>query len=208
MIPVPMQYAHDIFISYKRHPEAYGWIKSHFEPLLAMYVELELGRTPNIFIDSSLEAGTTWPLELGARLGASAVLVALYTRTYFHSEWCGRELGVMLEREQAEGYRTVERPRGLIVPAVLHDCERLPDAVANIQCREIRECFNPRMSRESPRAERLADEIAMLAVSVAHAIEGAPQPRPGWSRSAGEAFLRSTSRSPAGGQTVVPRMSV
>src|SRR5262249_3704332 len=135
-----LTYEYDIFLSYKRHPEARQWLVEHFQPLLKFHVELELGREPRIFRDDQdIESGDTWPAHLGRALGNSRVLVALWTRTYFHSEWCSRELSAMLAREQDEGLRTAERPGGVIVPVVLHDCEQLPREVAVLQHVVMRE---------------------------------------------------------------------
>jgi hypothetical protein len=120
---VPYQY--DIFISYKRNQETSRWIEDHFQPILAYAVELELGRPPIIYRDNSLHDGGTWPIELGVALGSSRVIIPLLTKTYFHSEWCVRELSAMLSRENEMCCRTLAKPDGLIIPTVLHDCETI-----------------------------------------------------------------------------------
>jgi hypothetical protein len=199
-----MPYKYDIFISYKRDVETLGWIKEHIKPLLSTYVGLELGREPVIFCDDQLESGVTWPLDLGCCLGESRMMLSLYTKTYFYSEWCTKELAVMLERERAEGFRTPARREGLVVPAVLHDCETLPEGVASIQSRSIQKCFNVRMRRDSDRAERLADELAELAKPIAKAIEFAPSWRSEWSINTGLAFQNSIRHSGTATQSIVP----
>ena len=103
-----MAYQYDIFLSYRRDPEAREWLVAHFQPLLKHYVEQELGRKVEVFRDDQdIEAGSTWPARLGGALGKSRTLVALWSKLYFHSDWCSRELSVMLARERAEKFRTL-----------------------------------------------------------------------------------------------------
>jgi hypothetical protein len=175
-------YEYDIFLSYKRHPEARQWLVEHFQPLLEHYVELELGRKVAVFRDDQdVEVGGTWPAQLGGALGKSRTLVALWTRTYFHSEWCTQELSTMLAREQDARFRTPRRPAGLVFPVVLHDCEQLPSELAPLQSVAMQDCYAVRMARDSQRAEFLEQHIAKrLAPSVAPAVEAAPKWRAEW----------------------------
>jgi hypothetical protein len=200
-------YTYDIFLSYKRHRESRQWLVDHFQPLLELFVELELGRPATIFRDDQdTEAGTTWPAHLGNALGGSRVLVALWTKTYFHSEWCSRELSTMLARERDAAMRTAQEPRGLVVPVVLHDCETLPQQLAPIQHVAIREYFNPRMRRDSPLAEELAQRIKEhVAPSVVSAMNAAPSWRDDWPRQTAEEFLAVVKRTDPPRQTAMPR---
>jgi hypothetical protein len=200
-------YEYDIFISYKRDAETNRWIADHLEPLLTTYVGLELGHPPRIFRDDQLEAGTTWPAALGAELARSRVLLALYTKTYFFSEWCRRELFAMLEREQEAGLRVAANPGGLVVPVILHDCEELPPKLKNIQAQAIRECFNVRMRKDSPRAELLADEIGKLAKPIARAIDEAPVWRLDWLTATAQSFLEGAPAPEMPKQNTVPRFA-
>lgn len=199
-----MPYQYDIFISYKRDRETNRWIDEHFEPLLKHAVELELGRTVTIYRDTQLHDGGTWPLELGIALGSSRVLVSLWTKTYFHSDWCVRELSMMLDREQTTGCRRSSKPDGLIIPAVLHDCETVNPELVHVQYREIRDCFNVRMRRDSPRAERLADELAAAAPGIARSIENAPDWQPHWPNTIAENFLQTLLSANQPQQNTVP----
>lgn len=197
-------YEYDIFISYKRGREPERWIERHFQPLLEHYVGLELGRPPAIFRDDRLEAGNTWPAELGIALGVSRVMVPLWTRTYFHSEWCSRELAEMLGREEETGRRSATQPIGLVIPAVLHDCEDLPPQLQPIQATPLRDCFNPRMREESRLAEQLADRLAQMAPGIRSSIEAAPDFRADWPVAAAQRFLAAVRRSDAPSQTDLP----
>lgn len=99
-------YKYDIFISYKRDGETLRWIRRHFQPLLAHHVGLVHATNPEIYVHEVVQqipAGTSWPQALGEELGASRVLVALWTKAFLHSEWCTKELAHMLGRQQAVG---------------------------------------------------------------------------------------------------------
>ena len=183
-----MSYRHDIFISYKRDPETYRWIKNHFEPLLALRVGLELGRKAEIFIDDQLEVGATWPIDLGVQLGCSRILVPLFTRTYFSSKWCGMELRLMLSRESSLGYRAGSNSLGLIVPATIHDGDSFPSQISHIQRFSIQQCFNVRMAVDSPRAAELDDILTRNAPAFANAISHAPPWQNNWQDEAAKKF--------------------
>jgi len=101
-----MGYSNDIFISYRRNPETHAWITEHFVPLLALRVELELGRKPSIYVDDQIESGTSWPASLGVALGCSRVLIPLWSGNYLSSAWCVQELSHMLARERETDLRT------------------------------------------------------------------------------------------------------
>lgn len=198
-----MAYSYDIFISYKRNPETNAWIREHFEPLLALSLELELGRAPSIFRDDRLQDGGTWPVELGLALAGSRVLVPLWTKSYFNSDWCLRELSEMLTREKKKRLRSAARPDGVIVPAVLHDCHDLDPGLQAIQCRFLQDCFNVRMSKHSHRAERLADELQAAAPGIVRAIEAAPAWQASWPARTARAFARQL-RASAASQATPP----
>ncbi|HEX8109846.1 MAG TPA: toll/interleukin-1 receptor domain-containing protein [Kofleriaceae bacterium] len=204
-----MAYEYDIFLSYKRHPESRQWLVEHFQPLLEFHVELELGRKVTVFRDDQDdEAGTSWPAHLGRALGNSRTLVALWTRTYFHSEWCSRELSTMLARERDERFRTAERPEGLIFPVVLHDCEQLPPKLPPMQFVAMQECFQVRMARNSQTAEILAQQISKrLAPGVASAVAAAPRWRAKWPLKTAGKFLAAVRRKGPPRQTQLPRHS-
>jgi hypothetical protein len=199
-----MGYTHDIFISYRRHPETYSWLQNHFVPLLKLRVSQELGRQPVLFVDARIESGVSWPAQLGRELGASRILIALWAKDYFASTWCTEEIVLMLGREQECGFRTDENPRGLVIPAVIHDGKDFPASLAEIQKFEIQHLFNVRMARDSPRAEELDAILAEQAPAVAATIEAAPPWRRQWPVTAAQAF-RQQLRTVAPSQARLPR---
>ncbi|MGH8219614.1 MAG: TIR domain-containing protein [Steroidobacteraceae bacterium] len=121
-----MSYQYDVFISYRRNPETLSWINEHFRPLLSLRLEFELQRRPEVYVDDQSEVGSSWPPALGAALGVSRVLIALWTANYFTSVWCTQEFTHMLGRESEAKLRTAARPRGLIIPAFIHDGNAFP----------------------------------------------------------------------------------
>ncbi len=180
-----MPYRYDIFISYKRNALAKRWIDEQFKELLELYVELELGRAPEIFIDDQIDSGIDWPIELVETMQISRVVVPLWTKTYFNSEWCCRELAHIVARERVEGYGVPGNPQRLVVPAVIHDCdppeEALPVPVRRIQSEPLADYFNVRMEKNGKLAEGLAHTIYhRLAPAVARSILSAPTWKPDW----------------------------
>jgi hypothetical protein len=203
----PMSYKYDIFISYRRNPETLDWIKQHFKPLLELRVEFELGRKLDIYLDEQTEIGTSWPPAIGAALGESRVLIALWTKNYLASVWCTEELSQMLSRERASKLRSVGKPYGVIFPAFIHDGESFPPDLQHIKPFEIQNCFNVRMARNSPRAEELDAALSANAKAIAASIDKAPQWRKAWSATAAHAFYQKFYQHAAAVQLRVPRFT-
>ncbi|MGH9828512.1 MAG: toll/interleukin-1 receptor domain-containing protein, partial [Blastocatellia bacterium] len=204
---VGMAYEYDIFISYRRTPEALSWITDHFQPLLSHRVGLELDREPEIYVDELVESGTSWPAELAKALGKSRVLIVLWTGNYLASVWCTEELSHMLARERHAKLRTVNKPHGLVIPAFIHDGERFPLDLRDIQHFEIQKCFNVRMARNSPRAEELDEALAREAPAIAACIRNAPNWRKTWPREAALAFFGQFHQQAEALQKTVPRFT-
>lgn len=202
-----MSYDYDIFISYRRNPETLGWIKEHFLPLLSLRLEFELKREPEIYVDAQIEIGSSWPPALGAALGTSRVLISLWTGNYFASVWCTEEFSQMLAREAEAKLRTIAKPHGLIIPAFIHDGDSFPADLKHIQPFEIQSCFNPRMARNSQRAEELDAVLAAQAPAIAASIQNAPSWRKNWATKAGAAFYKRFHRHSESVQTSVPRFT-
>jgi hypothetical protein len=202
-----MSYEHDVFISYRRNPETLAWIKEHFVPLLSLRLEFELQRKPAIYLDEQVEAGSSWPPALGTALGGSRVLIALWTGNYLASVWCTEELSQMLSREEDAKLRTANKPHGLIFPAFIHDGDSFPPDLKHMQPFEIQSCFNPRMARNSQRAEELDTALAAHAPAIASSIQSAPPWRKKWRTEAAAAFYKRFHRHAKSIQTSVPRFT-
>src|SRR4051794_8499158 len=152
-----MGYKYDIFISYRRHPFTRDWLNKHFKPLLEFWLEFELGRKPNIYIDTQLDKdiGTTWPVQLGKEISVSRILIPLWSKNYLNSIWCTCEVSHMLEREKLAGYRTAENSSGLVIPVIIQDGETLPINLSIIEHLDIKGYFKARMREDSQEAEEL-----------------------------------------------------
>lgn len=203
-----MAYQYDIFISYRRDELTRKWIETHFVPLLRHHINLELGRNPEIYIDTQLESGTTWPISLGSALGASRLIIPLWTKTFLNSKWCSCEIGHMLEREKKNGFRTIDKPNGLVFPTIIHDGETMPISLATIQKIEIQECYNVRMSVDSPKAEILDDRLRPLGKAIAEAINNAPAWQQDWSIDAVNSFVQQFHIEEESTQSQTPKFSI
>ena len=169
-----MSYDYDVFLSYRRWAEWPRWVERHFSPLLTHWLGEELGRPPQVFIDSQIiEVGEIWPTELTRALARTRVLVCLWSRSYFDSSWCLAELSHMLTRQDETGAR-------LILPATVHDGDRIPASLMYLQTARLNDCANPRMTVDSPASEQLSDLLQRFAVPVASAVNQAPPFRRAW----------------------------
>jgi hypothetical protein len=176
-----MAYRWDVFLSYRRFREWPRWVRDHFLPVFEHYLGEELGRDPHIFVDTGeIESGTDWPLKLAEGLSQSRVLVCLWSRQYFTSNWCLAELAHMRAREKSCGFDTPEQPGLLTVPIVLHDGEDFPESIRHIQTRDFRDFANVRIAKGSPREEELADAVKQWVPDVKAAVTRAPAFNPEW----------------------------
>lgn len=163
-----MDYLYDVFISYRRHREWTPWTREHVHSLLDAYLTQELGRVPEIFIDERIEPGEDWPNRLGNALARARVLLPVFSRDYFGSDWCVHELDLMHGRMlQCPDSR-------LIVPVIGHDGDLVPPEIARLQKFDLREFRNTDLQRRTPRFERFSDAVRDLAPHVATAIGSAP----------------------------------
>lgn len=203
-----MDYKYDIFISYRREKETRKWIENHFVPLLNFHIHNEIGRYPIIFIDDKeIEIGSDWPIYLGTALGTSRTIIPLWTKTFLHSRWCTCEIGHMLEREKKLGFRTIEKPSGLIFPTIIHDGETLPVHLSTIQSIEIQKLVNPRMSKDSPTGEILAEKLEPLGRAISIGIENAPDWQEDWKIDAVNDFVKNHLKGPEHGQSQSPKFT-
>jgi hypothetical protein len=200
-------YLFDFFISYKRDAETRSWIDRHFRPLLTLRVRQELRREPKIFIDDQLEAGLSWPAQLGNQLGRSRILIALWSKDYFSSDWCVREMSHMLDRHRRSSKRSTGASGGLVIPVVIHDGDDFPSSLDHIQRIDIQGCFNVRMAVDSRRAEDLDAILAREAHAFAKAVERAPTWQERWPTRAAAEFYDQHFRSVPVEQLRLPRFT-
>ena len=144
-------------------------------PRLRLYLGEELGQKPEIYVDLESRSAGDWPTALGSDLARSRVLVPLLSRMYFESPWCRTEYELMRRRED-------RCRRNLIVPAIIHDGDHLPDHARRQHAAELMSHANPWMARGSPTSEQLAILVKDWAPVVAAAIRNAPPRDPAWER--------------------------
>ena len=200
-----MDYQYDVFLSYRRFGEWPNWVAEQFLPLFKHYLGERLGTEPRIAWDMELGAGASLPHAIAAKLAASKVLVALFSRQYFASPWCTAELGHMLARETMCQYRTLQRPAGLIVPAHVHDGEDVPELVSKILTLDLAPFVNVRAARGSALLEGLAQMIDNWAGHIEQAINDAPPCDPNWPTLAYEDIQQKLTRNPK--QADLPRLT-
>ncbi len=174
-----MGYEYDIFISYRRTDFTRKWIEEYFVPKLKLFVFLEIDIEPTVFIDDQIEFGDTWPATLGNALGKSKVIIPLWSKNYLKSIWCTCEISHMLQRESKAGYRTAQKPNGLVFPTIIHDGETMPAPLLIIQKIEIQKYFKP-IAKDSIAAEEFHEKLEPLGKIVANAIEQAPAWQEEW----------------------------
>jgi len=178
-------YRYDVFVSFRRLEEWPFWVSEHFTPLLRQWLGEELGREARVFTDDRTEEGAIWPTGLARSLADSAVLVPLLSATYFDSKWCTTEFELMEQREATSG---AER---LIVPALVHDGDSLPERVKARQARVLSKHVRMRMERAGGTAERLESEIKAWAPRICTAILAAPKQDPSWAHVADAEMQRT-----------------
>jgi hypothetical protein len=202
-----VDYAHDIFISYRRDPEVVSWIQDHLVPLLRLHVGHELGDPPNIYTDQRIEGGATWPVDLGIALARSKVLISLWSGNYLHSKWCTLELAHMVAREKGEGCRTPQNSLGVVFFLIVHDAESIPADLKAIQRVDIIKCFSVRMRRDSNTAEELDKLVTENARAIALLIQNAPQFRENWPEQTATAFFNQFHQNNKPRQITVPQFT-
>lgn len=175
-----MGYEYDVFVSY-RHGDIDYWLENIFLKRLTFFLENELGRRPIIFFDKNIQKGDTWPYRLQKALSTSRCLAAFLQPSYFRSKWCLFEFGTMVEREKAEGYRTILNPNGLIQIVQVGDGVHFPSYTRHIQWFDCTDYFSASVAFEkSEKCLELEDLIRTWAVDVARMINSAAEWKEDW----------------------------
>lgn len=175
-----MDYKYDIFISYRRLGDTRNWIETYFVPLLINHLSQELGRNPEIFVDSQIEVGDSWPNILGEAIASSKVIIPLWTKKYLESLWCSCEIGHMLEREKKFGYRSSINPTGLIFTTVINDGETMPVQISTIQKIEMQEFFKLTLNKDGQKHSEFEDKVKLLVEKIAKSIDCVPAWQEDW----------------------------
>ena len=172
-------YSYDLYISYRRHPIWSQWVRTHVRRLLDTYLTQDLGRSPNLFVDDQIEPGADWPVKLGKALGGARLLLPIYSRDYFNSDWCIHELDLMhvrlkrLQRE-ASSFPT------LIFPARRHEQVIIPGELRDINYEDWIAFGNVDIQPNTPRMEQFGDSVRQFTPHLARAIQAVPEFDASW----------------------------
>src|SRR5262245_39900012 len=85
------------------------------------------------FDQRSIESGELWTEQLAEALRTAKVLVCVYSRSYFRSTFCGKELHAFLKRVECymRSENAIATPP-LIVPILWDRPEKLPKPLPNV----------------------------------------------------------------------------
>jgi hypothetical protein len=133
--------AHPFFLSYARDDSKW---RDNPEPGSDPYFKLFVNRlnqrvrqltgSIGFFDRSSINAGDDWSDELAESLRTSKTIVCLYSPTYFLSDYCGKEMQVLLERRHEYVRVNGGKKPANIIPVLWHSTRRrIPKTLPNIQ---------------------------------------------------------------------------
>jgi hypothetical protein len=199
-------YEHDIFVSYRRWDGDWvRWTQNSFvRPLRSLL--MPTSGNVRVFVDVQIDAGSSWPATLGKELGHSRLLIALFCRDYFRSEWCTREISEMYRREREVGFRTTQKPEGLIIPVVIDDGTGYPVEAQAIQAIDIHLFANPFIREDSPKQEMFTEQLReFLCPTIERALSRVPPFDPKWVGRAASEFTELFSIHTKA-QTTLPRL--
>lgn len=183
-------YKYDVFISYRRSELWPEWVENTFMPLFKHYLDLDRPGA-KIFVDYEMETGNSWPIKLSEGLSHSKVLVGLWTKPYFVSEWCLAELALMYAREKECGFNTSSNSQRLIIPASLHDGGEFPDDARMIQQKQLQEYSHVWLADGSQKKEDLSTTICGWVHDIIKPIEEAPSYNADWAEIAYDEFMET-----------------
>lgn len=199
-------YEHHVFVSYRRSDEDWvRWTRENFVRPLRTLLRPALGNI-HIFADEQIETGASWPLRLAIALGRSRLMIPVLSRDYFISHWCQLEITLMYQREQELGFRTAEKPDGLILPVVIDDGDSFPSEVRAMQAEKIHGFANPFMRIDSPRQEMFAEWIRIWCPTIERSLMNVPPFDARWTDLAQNRF-EERFRMQIQTQTTLPRLA-
>jgi len=182
-------YEFDVFLSYRRTKQWPDFVKNLFLPRFDHWLSAELGEDPRIYFDvDDLETGVAWPQRLANGVASSKVMVCLWSRGYFASDWCKAELSHMLARRKAISPPHELLP--LVLAVVIQDGIDVPSELVDIQQFPFHDCADPWIGEGGRKAELLSGRIRKLAGHVHMAMNQAPLHDPTWRDLAVGEFMR------------------
>ena len=172
-------YHYDVFLSYSRKGQWPSFVANIFLPAFDHLLSEELGQQIKLFQDThEIRTGEYVQERLKRELVRSKVMVALWSKLYFSSDWCKIEASFMLSR--AESFREKQVTDRLVLPLVIHDGADFPPLLNEIQQQDIRKYANPYLAKDSLRKEELYEVLRSFAEDVADAIRAVPDESFAW----------------------------
>lgn len=199
------RYRYDVFISYSRATDWPEWVEEKFTRVLRHWLSAEFGRRAEIFLDvRSIAPGQDWPAALEEGLAQSRAIIPLWSKLYFSSDWCRRELGAMLARRDHLRHELgVDVP--LVFPMRIHDSEQedLPQILHRLQSTDISKFADPFMQQGSALLEGLSQKLKAFCERAAPQILSVPEDSFSWPLTEYASYLTQLTVEPQG-QTSVP----
>lgn len=172
-----MAYRYDIFISYVRAPAMGPWIHNHFLPKLKTRLIDYCDPLPEIFCDESMADGVNLTEELKATIRDSALLLSVWSASYFRSRWCMAEWQSFRKRDEMLGMFTAANPSSLIYPILYAGTHTAfhPDAQKPLLKKDFSELNYPEpVFRESVAYLKFDDLVKEVARDLATRLETLP----------------------------------
>lgn len=183
-----MSYHYDVFISYRRQRFRDLWITEHFLPRLKEHLEEELQAQckkdlEKIFFDqasisagiregmphgSGIEPGAFWQTSLKEAILQSRCMIALFSPTYFRSQWCNIEWQSFLARQSKSKVP-------IVIPISVFAMDKLPKEAMQYNVIKMDEFVIDGPSLISSRQfVEFNHTLKLVAERVASAVCGAP----------------------------------
>lgn len=195
-----MTYEHHVFISYAHGDLWTAWVRDQFVKRLNGYLDKEVGRLhkefPPAFADDQIQTGARWNNLLKNKVAHSTVMVCLLSADYFQSDWCRREMALMLEREKHCGMEGQGQNYGLLIPVRLGDGDCFPDLATQVQYQDFENYADLDLPPGSARASDFCKAIQHLAKTVAGTIRQAHDYSPDWLNHTGDDYFDDLQHKP------------
>lgn len=178
-----MGYNWDVFISYRRDTIPQRWLEETFLPLFKHYLRESLGgREVNIYRDTEcIEGGANWRNNIKKALATSKCIVPILIPSYFHSDWCTKEIAVIYHRQKQLGLATINNPKSLIIPLKVRDGIFFSEKIKEIQILDCNNYYRVGAGVESTDLYiKLQDKLSVWIEDVALAINNAPDWNSDW----------------------------
>lgn len=172
-----MAYKYDIFISYVRAPSMGPWMHTHFHPKLKERLDDLSGPRREIFCDESMNDGVNLTAKLKNTIRDSALLVSVWSASYFRSKWCMAEWQSFRKRDEKLGMFGQDNPSSLIYPILYAGSvdDFHPDARAPLWKKDFSELNYPEpVFKESVDYLKFDDLVKQVARDLAARLKALP----------------------------------